>query len=515
VASVLTLVGWATGVEVSLAGVGPFVMLPNTAVGLTLAGTALWLRRRDEPGLRPRAELASRLLSVGVFVIGALVLFEHLSGRDLGVDLLLFPRDVRVVAARSGQPWPGRMALNSALCLVIAGVSLLTIDLETRPGRRPSHWWAGTGLVIVSVALVGYLYGSRPLYTIDRIAGMALSTAVTFAMLFVGLLAARARHGSVAWLVGEDLGGVLARRMLPPLLFVPIAAGWLWLRGGEAQLVGREGGVALFVVVVVLLLFIAVLLSARAVRIVDVGRQRALHREAAARAAAESASRAKSDFLAVMSHELRTPLNAIVGYASLLEDGISGPVTGGQRRQLARIGASAHHLVGLIDQILSLSRIEAGREQVNRQTVDVAAVLDAAAAMAAPQAQEKGLAFVVRPPATPATIATDPAKLRQILVNLLSNAVKFTDRGEVQLAADAHDGVVDFSVRDTGVGIDAEHLERIFEPFWQVEQRTAHRPPGTGLGIDVSRRLAELLDGTLTVESAPGVGSTFTLRLPS
>jgi signal transduction histidine kinase len=503
----VVLVGWATGVELSLGGVGPFVMLPLTAAGHAAAGAAIWLGRRD-------ASRAAHALGAVVCLLGMLVLLEHATGWSLGIDLLLFPDAVRAVARRGAVPTPGRIALNSGACFVLAGLSLLKLDAETRAGRRTSQWAAGAGLTVVGVALVGYLYGVRPLYTLDRVAGMALSTAVGFALLFLGLLAARGTTGDVGRLVADDLGGVLARRLLPPLTLVPLATGWLWLRGREAGLYGREGGVALFVVVNALTLFIAVLLGTRAVQLVDAGRQRALEREAAARAAAEQASRAKSDFLAVMSHELRTPLNAIVGYTSLLDAGVTGPVTDAQRWQLGRVAASAQHLVGLIDQILSLSRIEAGREAVRVERVAVAALLDDAAAMAAPQAAGKGLAFVVRPPPSAVVVDTDAEKVRQILVNLLSNAVKFTDRGEVQLAAEDRDGVVEFRVRDSGVGIDARHLERIFEPFWQVEQRAAHRAAGTGLGLDVSRRLARLLGGDLSVTSAPGAGSTFTLRVP-
>jgi PAS domain S-box-containing protein len=233
-----------------------------------------------------------------------------------------------------------------------------------------------------------------------------------------------------------------------------------------------------------------------------------------ARASAERASRAKSDFLATMSHELRTPLNAIIGYQSLLADGVTGPVSDSQRRQLERIGTSAHHLLSLIDEVLTLSRVEAGKESVHADPVDVAVVLDEAASIIEPLAKQKNLEFVVTGPATPITIETDSGKLRQAILNLLSNAVKFTGRGRITLRASAAGDAVEFEVRDTGIGIAAQHLERVFEPFWQVEASTTRTAPGTGLGLAVTRRLVLLLGGTVTVQSAMGEGSTFTIRLP-
>jgi PAS domain S-box-containing protein len=234
----------------------------------------------------------------------------------------------------------------------------------------------------------------------------------------------------------------------------------------------------------------------------------------AARAAAEEASRAKSDFLATMSHELRTPLNAIIGYQNLLADGVTGPVNDTQHRQLDRIGASAHHLLMLIDEVLTLSRVEAGKETVHLEPVDIARVLDEANSIIEPLAKQKGLEFRVIHSETTIIIQSDAGKLRQAILNLLSNAVKFTARGNVTVRAFAVGDHVAFEVRDTGIGIAAEYLERIFEPFWQVEASTTRTAPGTGLGLAVTRRLAHLLGGEVTVQSALGEGSTFTIRLP-
>jgi signal transduction histidine kinase len=236
--------------------------------------------------------------------------------------------------------------------------------------------------------------------------------------------------------------------------------------------------------------------------------------EEEAREAAEVANRAKNDFLAVMSHELRTPLNAIVGYAELLHDGIAGPVNETQREQLDRVQMSARHLVELVDDILSFSRIESGQDTIRQGPVELTQVTREAGALVEPVAAAKGLRFTVEAPNEPVTFTSDAAKVRQVLVNLLSNAIKFTDDGEIVLASHVEDGRVVFDVRDTGIGIAPEHQEQVFETFWQVDQTATRRAGGAGLGLSVSRRLARALGGDLSVESAIGKGSRFRFWVP-
>jgi PAS domain S-box-containing protein len=225
-----------------------------------------------------------------------------------------------------------------------------------------------------------------------------------------------------------------------------------------------------------------------------------------------AASEAKSAFLATMSHELRTPLNAIIGYQSLLKEGIHGSLNEAQFAQLSRIRASADHLLTLIDEILTFSRVEAGKEVVRLEEQDLRRLVEEAVSMVKPLADQKGLTLRVEVP--DGQLRTDGGKLRQILVNLVSNAIKFTERGEVNLRGRRDGDAVEFQVTDTGIGIASENLERIFEPFWQVEQSSTRRVGGTGLGLTVSRSLARLLGGDVTVESKRGQGSTFTVTLP-
>ncbi len=227
-----------------------------------------------------------------------------------------------------------------------------------------------------------------------------------------------------------------------------------------------------------------------------------------------AANRAKSGFLATMSHELRTPLNAMIGYVDLLLMGIPEAIPDRARAQVERIRLASHHLLSIIEEILTFSRLEAGRETVVPEDVDLAAVIGEVTAIIEPLAAACGIAFRVPERVEPRTLRTDPRKLRQILVNLLGNAVKFTEEGSVAFDVERAGGEVLLHVRDTGIGVDPRFHEMIFEAFRQVDDATTRSAGGTGLGLAVSRRLARLLGGDVTVESEVGAGSTFTVRLP-
>jgi signal transduction histidine kinase len=257
---------------------------------------------------------------------------------------------------------------------------------------------------------------------------------------------------------------------------------------------------------------------------------RHLAKEQAARAEAEAASRAKSEFLATMSHELRTPLNAILGYAELLDIGIAGRLNAEQRQQLQRITTSGRHLLGLVNEVLDLAKVEAGRLTVSHEARHARGAVDAAVMLVQAQTEERGIVLMVRGTADPKVVYLgDEDRVRQIVLNLLTNAIKFSDAGgTVSIEVDRTDHPVPtaklfggarewvfFRISDAGIGIAADQLGAIFAPFFQAEGGHTRRREGSGLGLSIARRLARLMNGDLTVESNLGQGSAFTLWLPA
>ena len=229
----------------------------------------------------------------------------------------------------------------------------------------------------------------------------------------------------------------------------------------------------------------------------------------------EAANKAKAEFLAAMSHELRTPLNAIGGFAQLMSMGVHGPVSEQQKEDLDRISASQRHLLGIINDILNFSRIEAGRIEYHIVPVDLAATIHAVFEMVQPLALNKSISLQIQECPPGITGLADISKTEQILINLVSNAVNFTpEGGTISIGCGFADSGVWIRVRDSGVGIPDDKLETIFEPFVQVGRSftTGHR--GTGLGLAISREMARGMSGDLTVESEVGKGSSFTVWLP-
>ena len=228
----------------------------------------------------------------------------------------------------------------------------------------------------------------------------------------------------------------------------------------------------------------------------------------------EEASQAKSRFLANVSHELRTPLNAIIGFSGLMIDGLTGDLTDEQRRQIGMINSSGRRLLGLIGDILDLSRIEAGRVEVRIGRVDVRKLLESVVVQSGAMCSDKGLYLNVEIPDGDVTVRSDATRLEQILVNLVVNAIKYTETGGVTVAVVPYENRLELTVSDTGLGIPPDSLERVFEEFERVEAIERTSESGVGLGLSISKKLADLIGARIDVESRLSEGSVFTISLP-
>ena len=511
------------------AGVHSLAMTPITSTTFILAGASLTIAQRRES---PAAKWASRGLAVIVAIISLFTLFQYalswnpdlpgLWGRSIG-------------GAYPFSEWE-RLTINTALAFTLFAQGLIFLDGDRQDDGLRSQLFATLTLIIAFIALVVHIFSVSDSYQFQLLLGMALGSAITFTLLGFGLLFSQLRRGVPALVIDDGAAGFVARRLLPGAVLVPFILTTLRFEGEKRLMFGSRSGASIFAVADMVAFLLLIAWSARVLR--DIDRKRGellvLEREAheaserarseaeiamtqaeAARAEAESANGAKSDFLAVMSHELRTPLAAIMGYQELLADGITGPVTEAQAQQLGRIKASARHLLSLIDEILTFTRLDAGRETVTPESIDLDAALKDACEIVEPLATAKKLELKIVSPGPGSRVESDPTKIRQILVNLLSNAVKFTDTGTVSAEAMVIGKEFLLKVSDTGIGIQPENLHRIFDPFWQVEQKATRRATGTGLGLTVTKRLANLLGGDVDVASTPGQGTTFTVRLPS
>jgi len=235
---------------------------------------------------------------------------------------------------------------------------------------------------------------------------------------------------------------------------------------------------------------------------------------AVARDRAEGADRLKSAFLATMSHELRTPLNSIIGFTGIVLQGMSGPLNEEQAKQLSMAKSSANHLLDLINDVLDISKIEAGQVQLARKSFDVRSVIEAALRTVLPLAAKKGLSLDSVIASDVGVMISDRRRVEQILINLVNNAVKFTEQGNVRIECRINEGRLETCVHDTGIGIKAEDVGKLFIPFSQIDTGLVRNHEGTGLGLSICRKLVEMLGGTIRVESEWGKGSAFTFTLP-
>jgi signal transduction histidine kinase len=493
---------------------------PATGIALAavlLAGRSIW------PGIFVGALVANLLTGAPVLaaagiatgntleaVVGAYAL-SRVPGFRLSLDGL---RDVLALIALAA-------GLSTMISATIGVASLYSAGLVQQPKLAETWrtWWVGDAIGALLVAPAILVWAKRP-----RVHPSALRLGEA-AALALGVVAA----SLLVFLAPTTRGG---GPLSQAYVFFPLLM-WAAIRFGQRGSVTVTAVVSAIAVVGTVLgrgpfiqptlheslLALQAFMGITAATFLVLGasvseRERYEEELRSARDIATAANRAKAEFLAVMSHELRTPLNAIAGYADILSLGVAGPLTRKQDDAVVRIRSNQQHLLALIDDVLSFAKIEAGTTSIMSRPVAVCEALDSLEAVLRPDLVRQDLTFAWNGCDPALSVLADPMKLRQILLNVLGNAIKFTPpNGRIELSALRNADRVSIRVSDTGIGVPADKIGRVFEPFFQVQAGTTREYPGVGLGLAIARDFARAMGGDITMESAPGKGSAVTIEL--
>ncbi len=628
----VSFAGWVFALD-ALTRIHPawVTMKANTALCLMLAGTAV-AALSDERSGGVKRRLAQGC-GLAVAMVGTLTLGENLFGWDLGIDQALFPETV----AGAGRSFPGRMGPASALVFMLLGAGILLLDVRTRRGAWPAQFCAAAATAVTFLVFLGYFYNVELPAAVAPYVSIALHTVIAFLLLSAALLLARPARGFAAVFLGENIGGSVARRMVPTAVLAPALLGWLFVLGREAGYYGRGAGVALLAATLTAIFTGLVWWTARAVGSTDAQRRAAeenlrrserelsdffdnaaeplqwvgpdgtvlrvndaelamlgypreeylghgiaefhasqtvitdilsrltagetltrhpaqlrckdgslrdvlidssvyyedgrfIHTRCftrditeqkqieadllAARDAAESASRAKDEFLAALSHELRTPLTPVLMLAADMERSpdLPAPVRG----DFAMIRKNVELEARLIDDLLDLTRITRGKLALHFETVDVHALITHALAILRSDCEAKNLAVELGLAAAGHHVSGDGVRLQQVMWNVLKNAIKFSlPGGRITIRSWDGAGQLRVAFADTGLGITAEEMPRIFTAFAQGREAAASRFGGLGLGLSITALLMREHRGRIWAESAGREqGATFHLALP-
>lgn len=497
----LVLVGWLFDIG-TLKSIFPglVTMKANTALAFILLGLSLWLlgeRTQRRGGL-------GQLSAFTAALVGLLTFSEYLFGWNLGIDQLLFDEPLGAV----GTSQPGRMAPTTALDFLLLGLALLFLD------SRQGYWLVQLLIVaaalIALIAFVGYVYRVESLYGVASHTRMAVHTSLTFVVLSCGILLAHPGRGLFAAVVSEGVGGVMARRLLPATVVIPLLLGWLRLVGQRAGFYDTEFGTSLMVVAVITILAIIVWWSAGVSNRTDMQRKRAGEEIRRHAAELEAVNRELEAFAYSVSHDLRAPLRSVDGFSQALLEDYADKVDEQGREQLQRVRAGAQRMGLLIDDLLNLSRVT--RAEIRREPVDLSGLAESIAQELRQTEPRRQAEFAI----TDGLIAQGDARLLRVaLANLLNNAWKFTAphpsaRIEFGVMQQPGGGVAYF-VRDDGVGFDMAYVDKLFGAFQRLHSTTEF--PGTGVGLASVQRIIHRHGGRVWAEGATEKGATFYFTL--
>lgn len=507
---VLVLLGWYFDAQSLKGGLAAGIRVKtNTAIEFVLAGAAFLVLHRCSP-LDRVSQTIVRGLATLIFAIAAATLFQHLTQINLGIDELIFTEPRGEAATYS----PNRMGPPASLNFILVSFGLLLLARPTpRRCNIASNLFVAVG-VLSLVSTLGFLFGAVELYGIARFTGISMSTALAFLLLSLCGICSSTDSALLRMLVAPDAGGILARRLLPPAVLLPPLLGYLRTVGAEWGLYDPAFGRALLVVAFVLIFARLVWASAKVLQSVDSARLDLFERERAARSNAERANRTKDEFLAVVSHELRTPLNAILGWSQILQRKVTPESE--QAKGLQVIERNSKLQAQLIEDLLDMSRTLAGKMHLQFASLNLCSAVNESLAAVRQEASDKRISIREEYCAAPIQVWADRDRLKQIFWNILSNALKFTPPGgEIFVGVSTESGMGVVTVRDSGIGIEAPFMERMFDRFSQADSSTTRSHNGLGIGLSVVRELVHLHKGQISAYSAGrDTGTEFTVRIP-
>ena len=512
----------------------------NTGLAMVLLAVGLILQLSDSDR---RIHIAAAALHTLAMLIGILTSLEYLAGLDLGIDQLF------VSGAEPNASYPlGRMAGATAFLFSILPAACLLSNVCMDGAQRLARALNLTGLGIAFFIIFGYGSGPQPIYDVFLFRSVALPTALSFGILNLTALMLRPRQMPASVVCDSGIAGTAVRGAVPWLVAAPLVIAVLAELGLLAGLYDNLVAHKLIVLVIIVAGIMTILRSGVILRRLDKRREaaetklrqshaqleqrvdrrtaelreaiqelRALKKDAdAARQSAENASKAKSDFLSSMSHELRTPLNAVIGFGQLLQTDRDRCLSAKQQEYCHHIIGAGNHLLNLVNEILDLAGIEAGRLKMSLERVSVTETFDSIRRTMLPLAEKNDIRLEVSLPADIPDVHADQLRLHQVLLNLVSNGIKYNRAGgKVELAAELlPSGRVRMRISDTGIGIDPTKQDKLFEPFERLGAEYTG-VEGTGIGLTLSRNLVNAMHGTLGYSSSRNQGSTFWVDLPA
>jgi signal transduction histidine kinase len=512
--------------------------------GITLAGWLLELPRltdwrNDDIAMFPNPAICAMLLGVGlllvkglhfadwkynvarafagiVALVAVLTMFEHATGTNLGIDTLIADKPWGQGASVS----PMRMGLPASTSLLVLGAGLI-LSTFGADLRRIASGLAILVVAITSLSLIGYWFGSNELFGIALYTAIAWQTSTIIAALAIGLIASVPERGLAAALRRDDAGGAVLRRLIVPVIGVPLLLGWMVVVAEGAKLYDLQFGTAIRTVMEIVLLVSllwwtveGISRHAAAARKAERALRESEQRYREIAAAAKDADRRKDEFLATLAHELRNPLAPIGNAISLLRiGGMNGDVAQQAHDTIER---QFSQMVRLVDDLLDVGRITRDKLELRKEPVELGPIIQQAAEATRPAAEAAGHELQLSLPGERVWVDADAVRLGQVFVNLLNNACKFSERaGTIAFSAEPVDSQVTVTVKDTGIGIAPEKIETIFDMFEQADKSLERARGGLGIGLTLVRRLVELHGGNVTARSdGPGRGSEFVVRLP-